>query len=200
MTTGWKWVLGIAGLVAVVWVCNSLADSAEDDSGTSNSLSLAATIPAPTLAPTPSDEDLCILNPECRLDVESDEIRSTLVNSFFSFDIKSSTSFDGYQYYTAFSNPTAVAVEWTEHEGVVSVFIFGPEPATVLELDRSFTDPWAILIRSIASDVVPGPWGFDVAHWIMISYSDSRNVNGVLIEVDYLPALELWTVKFRKAS
>ena len=34
MTTGWKWVLGIAGLVALVVVCNALTnDAAEHETG-----------------------------------------------------------------------------------------------------------------------------------------------------------------------
>lgn len=172
-----------------------------DNPGQSSSVSASAATQAPTPAPTPtpSEEDLCIATLDCRLDVTGDEIRSNLVNSPFRFEIKPGTSFDGHQIYTATSDPTAVIIEWTEHEGVVSVFILGPEPATVFELGRSFISPWDSLIRGIASDVVPSPWGFDVVSWIMNSYSASRNVNGVQIEVNYLQSLQLWTVEFRKA-
>lgn len=46
MSTGWKWVLGIGGLVAVVWTCNSLANSAvEEKSQVTQSQRLVGTMP-----------------------------------------------------------------------------------------------------------------------------------------------------------
>ena len=193
-------VLVIAGLIGTGCALSG-GEPAEDDSGTSNPLSSEATISAPTitLSPTPSEEDLCVLNPECRLDVESEAIRRTLELSSFNFNIEPRTTFDGYQLYSADSDPPAVLVEWLEHEGVVWVWVAGPEPATVLELDDSFTVPWSSLIRHITSDVAPGPWDTDVAFWIMNTYSDNRVFNGVLIEVDYLAELKLSTINFRKA-
>ena len=190
--------IGVLLLVGLLACAGGAEEPAGGDSGTSNSLSSATTIPAPTGAP--SDEDLCIENPGCRLDAGTDELRSRLGGLTFNFDFTSYTREDGYRIHQAYKDPPfGVVVEWLDHEGVVWIWVSGPEPAIVAELDRSFTSPWSSMIRHITSLAAPGPWETDIPFWVMTTYSDHRIVNDVLIEVDYLPELQLSTIKFRKA-
>ena len=202
-TFGWVAGIGIAILLVigiVSWIVGEGATIDEDD-GSQDSLSVDTTVlsATPVTPHAPTAKDLCVGNPECRLDVESEGLQFTLNTSNFVFDIQSRADPDGYRFYTAYSEPPGVIVEWLEYDGVVWVWVLAPEPSVVLRMGDNFEGSWSHFVRGIASDVVPSPWGTDIAFWIMNTWSESRVVNGVLIEINYLSALESTTIEFRKA-
>ena len=53
MTTGWKWVLGIAAAIAVVWGCNALANDAAEEERALSRISASRLMGTPTPAAPP---------------------------------------------------------------------------------------------------------------------------------------------------
>ena len=180
--------------------------------GASQSTPTVASPQTPTGATAPTRIAIaiqsCFQEPECRLDVSSDQLRK-LYTSSSTWILDEEEGIDGQRLYSALSYDGQISVTWVNHNGVVFV--------EMLTSASNAMNDWSVPsvhseLRSLLTAVVPPPWRHDYSSSIMgIWFGLGSNpatrssppgdiVDGVIIQSNYLSDSSAMTVTFWACS
>ncbi len=170
----------------------------------SSPLQTATLPPSPT--PTPTAMQACWEEPQCRLDVSSDQLRS-LYEATSTWNLEDDDSVDGTRVHSALSHDGQISVQWFEEEGVILVMMIASVPNAFSNWSAPSVEAE---LRRLFTAVIPPPWESDYAGstmsiWFGLESNPASRENppngivkGVVIQINYIPEVPAVSVSLWK--